>query len=247
MLPALPLDEAGKYVAAAYLVFLALILIYVAIMAGRLARDRARPRRGAGRCSSAGRPKPTSGRRSRDERAARRSGASHKTRRAGRARAAGAARRAGRAVPARAGRAAGRHRGRRGLDLQPHRALRRRRRSGGGRGRAARGAGGRGPDRRPVRRAQLRRRAPPVPRGVRAGVDDRRRGRDPGPGQARLRAGAGRAHDRPADQPALPRGAGDRQAGADGDRRLRGPRLGGDRRRRCRARRRRRPARRATS
>ena len=38
MLPALPLDEAGKYVAAAYLVFLALILIYVAIMAGRLSR-----------------------------------------------------------------------------------------------------------------------------------------------------------------------------------------------------------------
>jgi hypothetical protein len=36
--PALPLDEAGKYVAAAYLVFLALVLIYVAIMAGRLAR-----------------------------------------------------------------------------------------------------------------------------------------------------------------------------------------------------------------
>jgi hypothetical protein len=37
-MPALPLDEAGKYVAAAYLVFLALILIYVAIMAIRLAR-----------------------------------------------------------------------------------------------------------------------------------------------------------------------------------------------------------------
>jgi hypothetical protein len=37
-MPALPLDTAGKYVAAAYLVFLALILIYVAIMAGRLAR-----------------------------------------------------------------------------------------------------------------------------------------------------------------------------------------------------------------
>jgi hypothetical protein len=36
--PALPLDEAGKYVAGAYLVFLALILIYVAIMAARLAR-----------------------------------------------------------------------------------------------------------------------------------------------------------------------------------------------------------------
>jgi len=37
-MPALPLDSAGKYVAAAYLVFLALVLIYVAIMAGRLAR-----------------------------------------------------------------------------------------------------------------------------------------------------------------------------------------------------------------
>ena len=38
VMPALPLDEAGKYVAAAYLVFLALILIYVAIMAGKLSR-----------------------------------------------------------------------------------------------------------------------------------------------------------------------------------------------------------------
>jgi hypothetical protein len=37
-MPALPLDEAGKYVAAAYLVFLAIILIYVAIMSGRLSR-----------------------------------------------------------------------------------------------------------------------------------------------------------------------------------------------------------------
>jgi hypothetical protein len=36
-MPALPLGEAGKYVAAAYLVFLAIILIYVAIMAVRLA------------------------------------------------------------------------------------------------------------------------------------------------------------------------------------------------------------------
>jgi hypothetical protein len=36
--PALPLDDAGPYVAAAYLVFLALILIYVAIMATKLAR-----------------------------------------------------------------------------------------------------------------------------------------------------------------------------------------------------------------
>lgn len=37
-MPALPLDEAGKYVAAAYLVFLAVVLIYVAIMAVKLVR-----------------------------------------------------------------------------------------------------------------------------------------------------------------------------------------------------------------
>jgi hypothetical protein len=37
-MPALPLDEAGKYVAAAYIVFLGLILVYVAIMATKLAR-----------------------------------------------------------------------------------------------------------------------------------------------------------------------------------------------------------------
>ena len=36
--PALPLDDAGPYVAAAYLVFLALVLIYVSIMAVKLAR-----------------------------------------------------------------------------------------------------------------------------------------------------------------------------------------------------------------
>ncbi|MGH2969546.1 MAG: hypothetical protein ACRDK0_10845 [Solirubrobacteraceae bacterium] len=37
-MPALPLGDAGPYVAAAYLVFLALVLIYVAIMAAKLAR-----------------------------------------------------------------------------------------------------------------------------------------------------------------------------------------------------------------
>ena len=37
-MPALPLDEAGKYVAAAYVVFLALILIYVAIIGAKIAR-----------------------------------------------------------------------------------------------------------------------------------------------------------------------------------------------------------------
>ena len=78
LMPALPLDEAGKYVAAAYLVFLALVLIYVAIMAGRLARIEKRPRRGRRRCSSAATPR-TSGRPSRDERARSSLGASHKT------------------------------------------------------------------------------------------------------------------------------------------------------------------------
>jgi uncharacterized membrane protein len=36
--PALPLHEAGKYVAGAYIVFVVLILIYVAIMAAKLQR-----------------------------------------------------------------------------------------------------------------------------------------------------------------------------------------------------------------
>jgi hypothetical protein len=36
--PALPLHTAGKYVAGAYVVFLAIVLIYVAIMASRLSR-----------------------------------------------------------------------------------------------------------------------------------------------------------------------------------------------------------------
>jgi len=37
-MPALPLGDAGPYVAAAYLVFLALVLIYGAIMATKLGR-----------------------------------------------------------------------------------------------------------------------------------------------------------------------------------------------------------------
>ncbi len=36
--PALPLDEAGKYVAGAYIVFLVLLVVYVAIMAAKLGR-----------------------------------------------------------------------------------------------------------------------------------------------------------------------------------------------------------------
>ena len=36
--PALPLHSAGKYVAGAYIVFVALLLVYVSIMSIRLAR-----------------------------------------------------------------------------------------------------------------------------------------------------------------------------------------------------------------
>jgi hypothetical protein len=36
--PALPLDEAGKYVAGAYIVFVVLLVVYVAIMASKVAR-----------------------------------------------------------------------------------------------------------------------------------------------------------------------------------------------------------------
>ena len=41
-MPALPLDEAGQYVAGAYIVFVVLLVIYVGIMAaklGRISRD----------------------------------------------------------------------------------------------------------------------------------------------------------------------------------------------------------------
>jgi hypothetical protein len=36
--PALPIDEAGKYVAGAYVVFLVLLVVYVGIMAAKLQR-----------------------------------------------------------------------------------------------------------------------------------------------------------------------------------------------------------------
>ena len=37
-MPALPLDEAGKYVAGAYVVFVTLLVIYVAILGSKIAR-----------------------------------------------------------------------------------------------------------------------------------------------------------------------------------------------------------------
>jgi len=37
-MPALPLDEAGKYVAGAYVVFVALVVVYVAIIGAKITR-----------------------------------------------------------------------------------------------------------------------------------------------------------------------------------------------------------------
>ncbi len=37
-MPALPLEEAGKYVAGAYVVFVLLLVVYLGIMAAKLAR-----------------------------------------------------------------------------------------------------------------------------------------------------------------------------------------------------------------
>ena len=37
-MPALPLDEAGKYVAGAYVVFATLLVVYVGIIAAKIAR-----------------------------------------------------------------------------------------------------------------------------------------------------------------------------------------------------------------
>ena len=77
LMPALPLDDAGPYVAAAYLVFLALVLIYVAIMASKLARiareiDELAEHRRRAATRRARRPSATSSRRPcGDERAAR--------------------------------------------------------------------------------------------------------------------------------------------------------------------------------
>ena len=60
-------------------------------------------------------------------------------------------------------------------------------------------------------------RSPPVPGHRRARLDDRRRGRDPGPGQARLRARPRRGRHRRDPQPALPRRPRRRQAGSRRD------------------------------
>ncbi len=95
--------------------------------------------------------------------------------------------------------------------------------------------------------AQLRRRAPALPRDRGPRVDDRRRGRDPGAGQARARDGDARGRHRTALQPPVRRRADDRQARALGDRHRLEPRERPLGRRRSRAERARRPRRTATS
>ena len=200
--PALPLDEAGKYVAGAYIVFLVLIVVYVAIMAAKLQRierelrELADSPRAAPTASGRDRAAARGGRRLMTELLA--LGVSHKT------------------AP---------------LDLRERLALTEGRAVGALRELTAADGiheaaaistcnrtelylvvsdpveaestalgrphppGGDPPDRaaRPPLLAALdRRRPPPLPGHRRARLDDRRRGRDPGPGQARLRAGAGR-------------------------------------------------------
>jgi CcmD family protein len=68
-MPALPLDEAGKYVAGAYVVFVVLIGVYVAIMGAKLQRiekeltelARFAEQRGAGNPPASEREKETAG------------------------------------------------------------------------------------------------------------------------------------------------------------------------------------------
>jgi hypothetical protein len=57
--PALPLGEAGRYVAAAYIVFLVLIVVYVAIMAAKLQRIERELRELAGFAETRQNPVPT--------------------------------------------------------------------------------------------------------------------------------------------------------------------------------------------
>ena len=248
-MPALPLDEAGKYVAGAYVVFVALLLIYVAIMAARLARiDRE-----LGELADC-RGEATRGGATMAELLA--LGVSHKT--------------APLELRERMALTEGRAVGVLGELLERAEVLEAAAISTCNRTElylfaadpvgaeaAALGLLAREAETQPTElvghlyslRAADRRRAPVAgDRGAR--LDDHRRGRDPGPGQARLRARPGRGRHRPDPQPALPRRARRRQAGALGDRDLGaldvGP-LGRGRARPADARRARGPARRWSS
>ncbi len=227
--PALPLHTAGKYVAGAYVVFLALVLIYVAIMAIRLgrtekeiaelARDVQARRDDAAAQAAEREVEPVS---AMSELLA--IGVSHKT--------APVEVRERLALPeARVGEFLRELRG--DTDIHEAVAISTCNRTelylvvgDAGRGREHRAGDARPAGRDPshglgrgdLLAPQLRRRPPPLPRHRGARVDDRRRSRDPGPGQAGLRDGAGQGVDGAAHQPPVPRRAHRGQAGPDRDR-----------------------------
>ena len=239
-------DNTG-YVAAAYLVFFALVLIYVVIMATKLARferELSELDELADRIAGA-RGRPRGGALALTELLA--LGISHNTAPVALRERLALTDKAGRRFLQGARRLRRDRRGRRDLDLQPHRDLPRHARPGACRDRAAGPAGA--PRRDPPDRAgrdrllpaQLRRGPPALPRDRGPRLDDRRRGRGPGPGQARLRGRARCGHHRADDEPPVRRRSAGRQARALGDRDQPRARERVDGRRRPRSRRRRRP------
>ena len=129
-----------------------------------------------------------------------------------------------------AARAAVGARGGAAVHLQPHRALRRdarRRRGAGALAGDALGTRGRGPACLPLPAPRRRCRAPPVPRGHRAGLAGAGRAADPRPGEGRLGDGARGRHAGPAARPPVPARLRHRQARAHRHPHRREPGVGG--------------------
>ena len=234
--PALPLHSAGKYVAGAYIVFVALMLIYVAIMARRLQRG---PSASSASCARPGAGRRCRGRASESEPRAGAGrvsellaiGVSHKT--------APVEVRERLALPDASGRPSScatcaapptstrrwRSRPATGPSSTWSSAIRSRPRAGCWRCSPAQaGIRPTGLAVGDLLASQLRRRAPPLPGHGRARVDGRRRGRDPGPGQARLRrARSAKETAGPLTNHLFKAALADRQARAHRDRDRRAP------------------------